>query len=189
MATNTDSMEDDLISIYLCEREQKNQLEKYVCDLCCEYFCEKEPYNRIPKDTFINDTLTELRNGSLYLAQNTQDNICGICVVCSPDLDSRVKSYAEEHKCNIYLAVLIIKEGFRRRGYAKQLLRKAFQGQNETERVILITPERNIQSIELYKSLGMSVVGDFEQTENSFSDGHQFNLHRVVIAGDVAGII
>lgn len=61
--------------------------------------------------------------------------------------------------------------------------------QNKTGRIILITPERNLAAVSLYKKSGMEIVAKFDQNERNFNTGKCFNLPRIVMAGSISRTI
>jgi ribosomal protein S18 acetylase RimI-like enzyme len=164
----------------------ESEQEKLILEMCHLYFGEKYPYSRILGDSFQEDTLQEIGAGDVYVATNADAEIVGVCIICLPSLDARVEKYALKHNCDHYLAVLIVDERFRRKGYARDLFLYAL-----TEKrggIILITPERNIPSIAFYKGLGMEIVGTFDQNEYKIENGELFNLKRVVMTTSISNI-
>lgn len=164
--------------------EPDSELEKLIFQMTVEYFGKKPPYLRKMGQGALDGVRKEIREGDVYLAITENEDVAGICIVSPTDVDDRVLEYSVEYECEHFLATLIVTEEYRRQGHALKLVVKAIDGKSGN--IILITPERNIEAVNLYKKIGMRVVAEFDQTERSFDSGESFNLRRYVFVGDIA---
>lgn len=165
-----------------------NELENILLQMCIKYFGELPPYSRKLSDTTLKDIKIELKKGHIYVAQNNNE-IIGFCNLCFPYLDPRMEKYADDQKCDLYIAGLIITETFQKKGYGEKLLKFSLKEENSKGKLGLITPLENKVAIALYKKIGMHIVTQFDQTEINFKTNQEFNSPRIVMIGDISDII
>jgi len=172
-----------IIENSLYKSEPSSELETSLLYIWCKHFGEMPPFSRRLDDDFTDSALKKIRGGETYIAKQEEGSLIGVCTICPPHFDSLVENYATQGNNNHYLAALIIEKEYRRQGHAQDLFLHALQDKNG--KIILITPEKNIAAISLYQKIGMQIVSEFDQTEQDFDSGEDFNLHRVVMTGSI----
>ncbi len=169
-------------SLYKSKPNSKQEIS--ILHMWCKHFGEMPPFSRNLSKGFTDNALEKIRSGEVHVATLKNGPLIGMCTICPPHHDDLVQKYAIQHNCNHYLAALIIDVPYRRQGHAQDLFLHALRGKNGE--IVLTTPEIDVAAISLYQKIGMQIIAEFDQTEQDFDSGEDFNLHRVVMTGSVA---